>query len=508
MVCGTTSDAGKTTIVAGLCRLLARNGVSVAPFKAQNMALNSAVTKTGHEIGRAQYLQAQAAMIEPEVAMNPILLKPSSERASQVVLMGKPVAVMTAAEYHEAKPELFDLVLESLDDLRSRFDVVLLEGAGSPTEINLLSNDIVNLSVAERAGINALVVGDIDRGGVFASLYGTVALLPPNLAELIGGFIINQFRGDPALLLDGTDQLEQACGVPTFGVVPMLEGLRLDAEDSLILDRSDYTAGLINSDAGLDIAVIRFPHISNFTDLDPLGLEDDASVRFVGSVSELGRPNLVILPGSKATVSDLGWLRARGLDRALADLVKVGEVTIVGICGGYQMLGRTVVDEVEFLVTAEQDSVVPGIGLLPVTTRFEPEKVLARAKGVALGQVVAGYQIHHGRVSLDDGADVWLTIDGQPEGTRSVSGGETVGNEAPKRESTVLGTTLHGLFDNDGFRREFLSEAAERSGVSFTPSPRSASSVRNAELDRLADHLEATLDMARIVALMAPRLNR
>ncbi len=507
MVCGTTSDAGKTTIVAGLCRLLARNGVSVAPFKAQNMALNSAVTKTGHEIGRAQYLQAQAAMIEPEVAMNPILLKPTSERASQVVVMGKPVDVMTAAEYHEAKPELFDLVLNSLNDLRSRFDVVLLEGAGSPTEINLLPNDIVNLSLAERAGLNAVVVGDIDRGGVFASLYGTVALLPPNLAELIGGFIINQFRGDPELLLDGTDQLEQACGVPTAGVVPMLEGLRLDPEDSLALDRTDYTARLIKGDAGLDIAVVRFPHISNFTDLDPLGLEDDVSVRFIGSERELGRPDLVILPGSKATVSDLAWLRERSLDRALADLVRVGETTVLGICGGYQMLGRTIWDEVECKEATASGHAAPGLALLPVKTTFEQDKILARAKGVALGELVEGYQIHHGRVTPDEGAQVWLTIDGKPEGIRSGSSDSPGASGAIEGESTVLGTTLHGLFENDDFRRQFLSEVAERSGVEFVPSSRSAAAARNAELDRLADHLEATLDMQRIVALLSPRLN-
>ena len=502
MVCGTTSDAGKTTIVAGLCRLLARNGVSVAPFKAQNMELNSAVTKTGHEIGRAQYLQAQAAMLEPEVAMNPILLKPTSERASQVIVMGKPVEVMTAAEYHEAKPELFNLVLRALNNLRSRFDVVLLEGAGSPTEINLLPNDIVNLSLAERAGLNAIVVGDIDRGGVFASLYGTVALLPPNLAELIGGFVINQFRGDPALLLDGTDQLERACGVPTFGVVPMLEGLRLDAEDSLALDRPGFAGTGGGHEATLDVAVIRFPHISNFTDMDPLYLEEDVAVRFVRSAQELGRPDLVILPGSKATVDDLSWLRTRGLDRAITSLAQSGKTTILGICGGYQMLGREIVDDIEARAGA-----VDGLGLLPVSTRFDQVKTLARSRGMAFGQTVDGYQIHHGRVSLDerspggsvravDGKDldsaVWLRLNDRPEGARS---------------GQAFGTTLHGLFDRDDFRLAFLANVAEQADKTFDHSNVSANSTRDAELDRLADHLEGTLDMHKIVGMMAPRLN-
>lgn len=484
MVCGTTSNAGKTTLVAGLCRILHRSGVSVAPFKAQNMALNSAVTTTGHEIGRAQFLQAQAAGITPEVAMNPVLLKPTGERSSQVIVMGKPVGVMTAAEYHDAKPELFGLVLEALDDLRSRFDVVLVEGAGSPAEINLLPNDIVNLRLADAAGLQAIVVGDIDPGGVFASLYGTVAVLPDALRSRVGGFVINKLRGDPALLLDGTTQLEALSGVRTFGVVPMLDDLRLDAEDSLDLDTPIEAA----FDASLDVAVVRLPRISNFTDIEALTLESDLAVRFVRSQRELGRPDLVIIPGSKATIDDLKWMRSRHLDQAIQALGNT--TTIVGICGGYQMLGTEIDDEVE-----SGTGRTYGLDLLPVVTTFEDDKVLACRSGTAFGEVVAGYQIHHGRVRLQpdprattpSDAAPWLWLDDQPEGIRS---------------GHVFGTTLHGLFDEDAFRHVFLDAVAQRAGTSFSPSGRSRAQHRTDELDRLADHLEANIDLDSIYDLI------
>lgn len=492
MVCGTTSNAGKTTLVAGLCRLLHRAGVKVAPFKAQNMALNSAVTITGHEIGRAQYLQAQAAGVEPEVAMNPILLKPTGERASQVVVQGKPMGVMSAVEYHQAKPELFGLVLDALADLRSRFDVVLLEGAGSPAEINLLPHDIVNLRLADAAELPAVVVGDIDPGGVFASLHGTVAVLPDELAARIRGFIINKLRGDPALLLDGTTQLAALSGVPTLGVVPMLEDLRLDAEDSLALDGPLAVSLAADDDtvASLDVAVVRLPRISNFTDVDALALEPDVAVRFVRSARELGRPDLVVLPGSKATVEDLLWLRDRGLDTAIADLVEGGATTVLGICGGYQMLGRQIDDEVE-----SGRGHVDGLGLLSVVTDFEADKVLACRTGLALDERVEGYQIHHGRVRPVAPTDAainqlpaWLWIDGEPEGYRS---------------GPVWGTTLHGLLDADGFRRRFLTAVADRAGATFTPGARTPALHREAELDRLADHLATHLDTAEICRLIA-----
>ena len=534
MVCGTSSDSGKTTVVAGLCRLLARQGISVAPFKAQNMALNSAVTVDGHEIGRAQYLQAQAAGVPAEVAMNPILLKPTGERASQVVVMGRAVGVMSAVEYHQAKAELFPLVLEALADLRSRFDVVLIEGAGSPAEINLLANDIVNLRLAEAADVSAIVIGDIDPGGVFASLYGTVAILPDNLRRMVAGFAINKLRGDPALLLDGTAQLEALSGLPTFGVIPMLPGLRLDPEDSLALN----VAPEPNADAALDVAVIQLPHISNFTDIDPLHLEPDVAVRYVRSARELGRPDLVVVPGSKATVADLAWLRRRGLDRAITSLAESGRTTIVGVCAGYQMLGCSIDDDVE-----GKAGTVPGLGLLPVTTTFDHDKVLSRGTGRAFGLDFEGYQIHHGRVQphshldgreleggeilgqgthaavqaqssdafvqADDaatqsfdavahaqaaksGGEVWLELAG-PASATTVDG---------IRVGGVYGTTLHGLFDDDKLRRRVLSDAAERADCTYQPGGPSVSEHRQSQLDRLADQLAISLDVEALMALI------
>ncbi|MEM7338808.1 MAG: cobyric acid synthase [Actinomycetota bacterium] len=485
MVCGTTSNAGKSTLVAGLCRALHRGGVRVAPFKAQNMALNSAVTSTGHEIGRAQYLQAQAAGVEPDVAMNPVLLKPTGERSSQVVVMGKPLGVMSAVEYHEAKPELFDLVLGALADLRDRFDVVLVEGAGSPAEINLLANDIVNLRLADAADIPAIVVGDIDPGGVFASLFGTVAVLPEDLRSRVKGFVINKLRGDPALLLDGTEQLEALSGVPTLGVVPMLENLRLDAEDSLALESPVEP----NPNASLDVAVIQLPRISNFTDIDALALESDLAVRFVRSARELGRPDLVVIPGSKATVADLAWLRARGLDRAITALDHT--TTVIGICAGYQMLGHHIDDDVE-----SGDGRCAALGLLPVNTTFAADKMLARRTGTALGRPVSGYQIHHGRVEMDaddvgaggSASEVWLRLeDGTPDGIC---------------QGAVFGTTLHGVFDEDEFRHQFLGSVAARRGATFSPSTRTPARHRELELDRLADHLAASIDLPALTLLI------
>ncbi|MGN6694409.1 MAG: cobyric acid synthase [Aquihabitans sp.] len=369
-VSGCTSDAGKSTVVAGICRLLARNGVAVAPFKAQNMALNSYVTRTGDEIGRAQGAQALAAGIEPTVAMNPILLKPTGERTSQVVVNGQPIGVMTAAEYHEHKPELRRMVLESLASLRERFDVVLCEGAGSPTEINLLDHDIVNLSIARDSGMRSIVVGDIDRGGVFAHLYGTVALLPEDLRATVGGFVINRFRGDPALLGDGMDQLEAACGVPTLGVLPMLSGLWLDGEDSVALGVPIPSAGPALADS-LDVVAIRLPQLSNYTDLDALALEPGVSVRYVADAASVGRPDLVVIPGSKETVLDLAWLRAQGIDGAIA----ASGADVLGICAGYQMLGRTISDGFE-----SRAGDVTGLGWLPGVTPIRGSTTPWRAR--------------------------------------------------------------------------------------------------------------------------------
>jgi adenosylcobyric acid synthase len=489
MVCGTSSNAGKSVIVAGLCRLLARQGVSVAPFKGQNMSLNSVVTPDGREIGRAQGAQAEAAGVPPEVAMNPVLLKPMGERRSQVMVMGRPWRVLEAAEYHRAKPELRAIVLDALADLRSRHDVVILEGAGSPAEINLLAGDLVNLGLAAAAGVPAVVVGDIDRGGVFAHLFGTVELLPDGLRSLVRGFVINKLRGDPVLLGDGPATLEARTGVPTLGVIPWLDGLSIDAEDSLALS-SDPASPRSERDGGedvLDVAVLQFPRISNFTDLDALRAEPAVSVRFVGHGSGLGDPDLVVLPGTKATVADLDWLRRCGLEAALNRLLGGTRPPVVlGICGGYQMLGRRIVDDAGIEAAPGE---YPGLGLLDVETSFGPDKRTWRRRGLdrRSGGAVSGYEIHHGVVATGPTHRGWLSlegIDGGPEEEGSVS-----------ERAGVFGTTLHGLLENDGFRAAFLTEVGERRGKRVGPSGVVFAAVRAAEVERVADACQRHLDL-------------
>ena len=493
MVCGTASDVGKSHLVTALCRLLARRGVRVAPFKAQNMALNSFVTASGHEIGRAQAVQAWAAGLDPEVGMNPILLKPTGERTSQVIVMGRPAGHLDAVAYQAAKPRLRATVLEALTDLRTRYDVVLLEGAGSAAEVNLLAEDIVNLRLAASARIPAIVVGDIDRGGVFAALYGTVALLPNDLRSLVRGFVINKLRGDPALLGDGMAELERRCGVPTLGVLPWIHDVGLDAEDSLALAGRRPAAVEPPLAATLDVAAVRLPRIANFTDLDALATEPGVGVRMVEHASALGDPDLLVLPGTKATVADLEWLRGRGLDRAMAEARKRGTVTI-GICGGYQMLGQVIVDGVE-----SGRGRVPGLGWLDAITVFRAAKLTRQRRGRSMGQRVSGYQIHHGRVTRGAKARPWLRLDDaygiEDEGARDPGAdGEGVG--------AVFATSLHGLFEEDGFRAAFLAEVARRRGKEFVAAGRSFAQARERQIDCLADMVDAHLDMAAVEALI------
>jgi adenosylcobyric acid synthase len=494
LVCGTTSDAGKSFVVAGLCRLLARRGVRVAPFKAQNMALNAAVTGDGAEIGHAQWVQAVAAGVPPEAAMNPVLLKPTSDRASQVVVMGRATGVQTAAEYHESKRTLLPIVLEALAGLRARFDVVICEGAGSPAEINLLDGDIVNLPLAQAAGLPAIVVGDIDRGGVFASLYGTVALLPDDLRACVRGFVVNKLRGDPALLGDACADLERRCGVPTLGVVPMAppaDVADIDNEDSLALDRAaagpEGAPGARAVVDELDVAALRWPRVSNAGDVDPLRLEPGVRVRWVRSVAELGRPDLVVLPGSKNTRGDLDWFH----DTGLAAAVERSEAAVVAVCAGLQMVGGRIDDPDGVEGPPGGDK---GLGWLPVTTDFRGEKVLDRPGGAAVdgpaaGQPLAGYRIHHGRVFAGAGAAAWLVGDD--------------GNPLGWWHGRVAGTTVHGLFESDGFRAGVLAWAAERSGKQWAPGGLDFDAARRARLDRIADLLEAHLDLDRVAALIA-----
>ena len=479
LVAGTTSDAGKSVLTAGLCRWLHRRGVSVAPFKAQNMSNNSAVTPDGAEIGRAQAMQAAAAGLEPEAVMNPVLLKPGTDRSSQVVLLGEPVADVTALSYRELKPRLMSTVLESLADLRSRYDVVICEGAGSPAEINLRADDIANLGLARAAGLPVVVVGDIDRGGVLAAMFGTLAVLDPADQALICGFVVNKFRGDPALLAPGLEQLRALTGRPTYGVLPWQPGLWLDAEDSLTLDAAGAMPGASASAPAADVlrvAVVRFPRLSNLTDLDALAAEPGVLVRFVQSPEDLGDADLVVLPGTRATVSDLRWLRERGLADAVAAHAAAGR-PVLGVCGGYQMLARTITDEVESRAGA-----VAGLGLLPADVVFEPRKTVGRTAGEELGQPVRGYEIHHGRVRFDAGAAPFL--DGC-------------------RVGPVWGTTWHGALESDGFRRAFLAEVAAAAGRDFRPAGEvSFAAVREARLDVLGDLVADHLDGAALDALI------
>jgi adenosylcobyric acid synthase len=475
LVAGTTSDAGKSVVTAGICRWLAREGVSVAPFKAQNMSNNSWVTADGAEIGRAQVFQAAAARVEPEAAMNPVLLKPGGERSSQVVVLGRAVTDVTAMSYRGLKAQLFEQVLASLADLRSRFDVVVCEGAGSPTEINLRDTDIANMGLATAAQLPVVVVGDIDRGGVFPALYGTVALMPPADQALVAGFVVNKFRGDPRLLAPGLDQLRELTGRPTLGVLPWVPGLWLDVEDSLDLDGDrGHAAPPVGEDV-LRVSVVRLPRLSNFTDLDALAAEPGVLVRYATSPAELADADLVVLPGTRSTVADLAWLREQGLAAAIARRAAEGR-PVLGICGGHQMLARTITDDVESRAGA-----VEGLGLLPTDVVFGADKVLARPTGSWRGHPVHAYEIHHGVVTPDAGEPF---LDGV-------------------RVGSVSGTTWHGALENDGFRRAFLADVAATTGRRFTVAPDTDfAAVRERRLDALGDLVAEHADTAALWRLL------
>jgi adenosylcobyric acid synthase len=508
LVAGTGSDAGKSVLVAGLCRWLARQGVRVAPFKAQNMSLNSFVTLDGAEIGRAQAMQAAAAGIEPAADMNPVLLKPGSDRRSQVVVLGHPEAEADAVGYRAHAPRLRQVALDSLARLRAAYDVVICEGAGSPAEINLRETDVANMGLARAAGLPVIVTGDIDRGGVFAAMYGTLALLSPEDQALVSGFVINKFRGAPELLDSGLSMLRRLTGRPVYGVLPWQEGLAGDAEDSLGLpslatpaypptpaypatpapsaqprstavDRRLPPTSFGTKDF-LRVAVVRLPRISNFTDVDALAAEPGVLVRFATSPADLADADLVVLPGSRATVADLAWLRDRGLAEAVAGRARAGR-PVLGICGGYQMLAAQIEDRVE-----SGRGQVAGLGLLPVRVRFGAEKILARPRGRALGAPVAGYEIHHGVAEITDpgaeGAEPFL--DGC-------------------RRGPVWGTSWHGVLENDEFRRAFLTEVAALAGRDFAPAPGTDfASLREARLDVLGDLVAGHLDTAALCRLI------
>jgi adenosylcobyric acid synthase len=479
MVQGTSSDAGKSTLVAGLCRLLARRGLRVAPFKPQNMALNSAVTVDGGEIGRAQALQALAAGIPPHTDHNPVLLKPATDIGAQVVIHGRVVANLSARDYHDYKPRALAAVLESWRRLVAAYDWVLVEGAGSPAEINLRDRDIANMGFAEAADVPVILVADIDRGGVFAHLVGTLELLSPSEQARVQGFVINRFRGDIGLLKPGLEWLEERTGRPVLGVLPYLHGLFLDAEDALGEARAD------KGEARLKVVAPVYPRISNHTDVDALRLHPEVDFRWVGPGQPIPPADLMVLPGSKSVRADLAWLRAQGWEPAIRRHLRYGG-KLIGICGGFQMLGSRLHDP---LGLEGAPGSVSGLGLLDCETELAPEKILANVTGqLAMGgAALAGYEIHMG-ISRGPALERPLAYlaDGRAEGARGADG-------------QILGTYLHGLFDHP----EGLAALLQWAGLAGARGVDLAAR-READLNRLADTLEAHLDLPRLAAWLPP----
>ena len=482
MVQGTMSGAGKSLLVTALCRIFLQDGWRVAPFKSQNMALNSYVTPDGLELGRAQAVQAEAAGLQCDVRMNPILLKPSSDTGSQVIVNGEPRGHYSAADYFKMKRALIPEILAAYRGLAAENDIIVIEGAGSPAEINLRADDIVNMGLAALVDAPVLLVGDIDRGGVFAQLYGTVALLQPEERARVVGTVINKFRGDPALLEPGLRQLEDLTGVPVLGVVPYT---RADIEDEdSISPRLEQT----KRTRMLDVAVVRLPHISNFTDFSPLEEHPDLGVRYVADAGQLGEPDLVILPGTKSTLADLQWLRETGLADAVCSLAAEG-TPVLGVCGGYQMLGRTLSDP----TGAELQGSAAGLGLLPCETVFGAEKQrTVRTAAVCAapfsGTAITGYEIHMGRTDTHGAAPFCRFPDGETDG--AVQG-------------NVFGTYLHGLFDTGTLTVQLAEWLAGRKGLTATPAaPVSRAAYRQRQYDLLADAVRASLDMQKIYEAM------
>jgi adenosylcobyric acid synthase len=475
LVAGTTSDAGKSLVTAGICRWLARQGLRVAPFKAQNMSNNSMVCPDGAEIGRAQWVQAKAAGVVPEAAMNPVLLKPGSDRRSHVVVLGRPYGTLEAGEYTTGRAGLAEIAFDAFDQLSKRFDIVVCEGAGSPAEINLRAGDYVNMGLARRFGLPVVVVGDIDRGGVLAAMYGTLALLDAKDQALIAGWIVNKFRGDLGLLRPGLDELARRTERPVLGVLPWLDRVWIDSEDALAA--AGWRAETPPGGRPLRVAVARFPRASNATDVDALAAEPGVAVTLTADPDVLADADIAVLPGTRATVSDLAWLRERGLADAVLARAKEGR-PVLGLCGGYQMLARTIDDDVE-----SGAGHVAGLGLLPTTVTFGPEKSLGTPTGRWRDHEVTAYQIHHGVSTVDDGTEPFL--DGC-------------------RVGAVWGTTWHGAFENDAFRRAWLTEAALQAGRTWSPAPGAPGfeALRQDMLDRLADAITGHLDTDALRALI------
>lgn len=476
VIAGTTSDAGKSLMATGLCRWLTRRGYKVAPFKAQNMSNNSMVVPGGAEIGRAQWLQACAAGVTPTADMNPVLLKPGSDLRSHIVLRGKPWKQVHSDEWHTIRPHLKTAAFEALEDLRADYDYIVAEGAGSPAEINLRAGDFTNLGLSRHTGWPMVVVGDIDRGGVLAAFYGTLAIVDPADQAHIAGWIVNKFRGHLPLLEPGLKQLLDLTGRPTFGVVRHLDAVWVDGEDSLEVGRR-YNA--THTDDALNVAVIRFPRISNSTDVDALAAEPGVNVTVVRDAASVSSADVVVLPGSRETLSDLTWLHDSGLAEVLQERARE-QKPIIGICGGYQMLAKTIVDEVE-----SSRGEVAGLGLLPTAVRFYRDKTLAQPHGTWQGHDVAAYEIHHGVATVHPDAHTQEFLDGC-------------------HRAAIWGTTWHGAFENDDFRRAWLAAVAEEANVTWRPDPTAANfaDLRNTMIDTVADTFDAFLEPGALLDLI------
>ncbi|MEC0255169.1 cobyric acid synthase [Paenibacillus lautus] len=517
MLQGTASDVGKSIVTTALCRIFLQDGYRTAPYKSQNMALNSYVTPDGKEIGRAQGVQAEACGIVATTDMNPILIKPIKDMFSQIVIHGVPQMQMSAMDYRtQFLPKAKEIVLDALDRLRESYDIVVMEGAGSPAEINLKDRDIVNMNLAGWADSPVILVADIDRGGVFASIVGTLELLEPHEAARVKGFIINKFRGDLALLQPGLDWLEERTGIPVLGVLPYIQDMRIEAEDSVVLDELQSQR---QEQRDLDIVVIRYPRISNFTDVDALRWEPDVVVRFVQSADELGTPDVIILPGTKDTISDLGFLQDRGLADAILRQTQQRDVQLVGICGGYQMLGEQLSDP-----HAVEGSVreAKGLELLPIRTSFLKHKRTVRVRGELLQEhplrvvisdteadsTITAYEIHMGVTqwsALADGSGYRPLFSIEADGTDSLKATEDI---QPHVEGTatsdgrIWGSYLHGLFDNDVFRRSWLNGIRMKKGLMPISETFKAEERKFAEFDRVADVVRDHVDMKKIYEII------
>ena len=492
MVQGTMSNAGKSLIVAGLCRIFARDGYKVAPFKGQNMALNSAVTQDGLEMVRAQVMQAEAAGIDPDVRMNPILLKPTSDMGSQVIVLGEVLDTMKAADYYAYKANLKSSVQDAFDSLSQDFDIVVIEGAGSPAEINLKTDDLANMGMAKMAQAPVLLVGDIDPGGVFAQLYGTMELLDEDERAMVKGLVINKFRGDVEILRPGLAPLEEMCGVPVVGVVPYTK-LDLDDEDSLATRLNQHS-----SEGVLDVAVIRIPHLSNFTDFNAIERHPMMALRYVDKAVELGRPDLVVLPGTKNTLDDLAWLKESGMARCIKALA-AQKTPVIGICGGYQMLGETLRDPMH---TESRIPEMAGLGLLNFDVCFNAEKRTVQAHGAIQCEsgwlhdhndlMLDGYEIHSGENSFGPGCVPFLYLNGraEPDGVTNAQG-------------NVLGSYLHGIFDTGAFWRAVVNHLRAEKGLDAnTGDVLTMEQFRDREFDRMAAIVRQNLDMDAVYKII------